>query len=300
VIVSGILFGSQFVPRQRCRDFPDGAYNVSMALGILAGSLVALLVLGPSPIAPAMAAVAFAGGVTWVIGNYLLIFAVAHAGMARSFIVINFSAVLSFAGGMVFLGELPDLGGARLACAVGAVALVMLGSYLVVTTAPRGGTGGPGSTARRGLLAAFVATAFFSAYNVLAAYVTNGGGTGEGIAFAAVAPGIVCGAALVALLGGGRSALRDWRAAPLRSHLLAALQGLIWATAMVCIFTGWRGAGIALGTAVQGGTQTLVSALWGIMLFGEFAGLTDRRRAYVRLASGAAATIAGIAVLTSL
>lgn len=255
--------------------------------------------------APMMAALAFLGGMTWVVGNYLLIIAVARAGMARSFIVINFSAVLSFIGGVVFLGELPGLTVTRLAIMAGAVGLVLLGSYLVTTTAPKIGSKAPGSKGartdgglmRKGLIAAFVATVFFSVYNTVIAYVLNTAGTPVGITFVTIAPGAVTGAILVAVLS-RRGELKDWLSAPVKWHMLAIIQGLMWATAMVFILFGWMGTGIALGTPVQVGIQTLVSSLWGIMAFGELRGLNDPGAAYMKFAAGAVLTVAGIVVMT--
>ncbi|MBN1774572.1 MAG: hypothetical protein JXB32_25150 [Deltaproteobacteria bacterium] len=300
VVASGVLFGSQFVPGKYCTEFEAGAYNISMSLAILVGSILALAVLGTGPIAPGPAALCALAGAIWSLGNYLLLVAVALAGMARAFVAINFSAVLSFAGGMVFLGELPALGGARLLAMLGAVGLVLLGAWLVTTTTPRGEAAGRAGGGRgrvgRGLLAAFVATVFFSTYNVLTAWVLNRRGVGPGPTFVAVAPGIVVGAFLAALLS-RRTLLRHWRRAPARGHLLAGAQGLIWATAMVCILFGWMGAGIAVGTAVQVGTQTVVGAMWGIARFGEFDALPDRRGAFARFAAGAALTVAGIAAI---
>ena len=300
IVAAAILFGSQFVLNKYCPDMPASAYNVSMAVGILAGSAASVLVLGWSPIAPGMAVLAFVGGAIWVVGNYLFIVAVARAGIARSYVAVNFSAVLSFVGGVVFLDELPDLDTPRLVLVVGAVSLVMAGSYLVTTTAPKSGPAQVrgGSRAKRGLVAAFASTVFFAIYNVLTAFVMNKAGTPASVTFVAVAPGIVCGAVLLALFAPGR-ALRSWKAAPARRHLLAVLQGLIWAAAMVCILFGWMGVGIALGTAIQVGIQTLVSSLWGILLFGELAGLDNRRAAYARFAGGAVLTVCGIAAITS-
>jgi glucose uptake protein GlcU len=270
---------------------------VSMAFGILVGSTFSILLLGISGIWPLMLALSFLGGMTWVVGNYLLIIAVANAGMARSFIVINFTAVLSFIGGIAFLGEQPDITMVRLALIAGAVGLVLLGSFLVTTTTPEDQTARSGlaglSKMRQGLIAAFVATIFFSLYNVMIAYVINKSGTPASTAFISIAPGVVLGAVLVAFFVTGDE-LKDWKAAPVKWHLLAILQGIIWAAAMVCIMFGWMGTGIALGTPVQVGIQTLMSSLWGIAVFGEFRGMKTPRSAYARYAAGALLTIAGI------
>ena len=270
-----------------------------MALGIAAGSVVAAGALGIRGMAPSLLILSFMGGMIWVAGNYLLIRAVALAGMARAFVIINFSAVLSFIGGVLFLGELGGVTILGLALIVAAVAMVLVGSFLVTTTAPGSGgdSAGAGATAiRKGLAAAFVATAFFSAYNVMIAHAINRAGMPASTAFISISPGIVLGAVIVAAAAGdGR--LGDWKAAPARWHLLAASQGLIWATAMVCIMFGWMGTGIAVGTPVQVGTQTLVSSIWGILFFGEFRALEKRGAAYARLAAGAAVTVAGIMVM---
>jgi len=66
---------------------------------------------------------------------------------------------------------------------------------------------------------------------------------------------------------------------------------------MVCIMFGWMGTGIAMGTPIQVGTQTLVSSLWGILMFGELRGLENRGAAYLKFTGGAALTVAGIAMI---
>ena len=303
VAVAGLLFGSQFIPSKYCPLFRSGAYTISMALGIFLGSLLSLLALGFSGITPLLSALAFAAGMIWVVGNYLLVQAVSKSGMARSFIVINFTAVLSFIGGVAFLGELPDVTAAKLALLAGAVCLVLVGSFLVTATRPREGATGDrlpdGEKVKRGLIAAFVSTIFFSIYNVIIAFVINDAGAAAGPTFVSIAPGAVLGAFLVALLARDND-LGEWKMAPVKWHLLALSQGLVWATAMVCVMFGWMGTGIAIGTPIQVGTQTIVSSLWGIVMFGEFRALKDRGKAYSRFIGGAALTILGIAVMALL
>lgn len=300
ITAAGLLFGSQFIASKYSAGFRSGAYNISMALGILLGSVLSLLLLGQYSMPPRLSAMAFIGGMVWVVGNYLLVNAVSKAGMARSFIVINFTAVLSFIGGVALLGELPEATPLRLAMIAGAVCLVLTGAFLVTGTRPReGATAGQvqdGRAVTKGLLAAFVATIFFSIYNVIIAFVINEAGAAAGPTFISIAPGAVLGAVLVAILARDRD-LGAWRTAPVKWHLLALSQGLVWATAMVCIMFGWMGTGIAMGTPIQVGTQTLVSSLWGIVMFGEFRGLPDRGKAYSRFIAGAALTVLGIAVM---
>lgn len=303
--LAGLLFGSQFIFSKYCPGFRSGAYNVSMAFGILLGSAAALPLLGVSGIAPPLGALAFAGGMVWVAGNYLLVYAVARAGMARAFIVVNFTAVFSFLGGVAFLGELPEVSAGRLAFISGGIGLVLAGAFLVGTTTPgkdargagRGAQGTDGALMRRGLLAVLVATLFFSVYNVMIAFAINDAAAPAGPTFMFIAPGAVAGAMLSALFAGGGT-LSDWRAAPRKWHLLALSQGLVWASAMVCIMFGWMGTGIAMGTPVQVGTQTLVSSLWGILMFGELRGLERAGGTYAKFAAGAALTVAGIAVIS--
>jgi len=300
IVLSGVLFGSQFVPSKYCPKFRPGPYNISMALGILAGSILTVLALGTSGTVPGLFILCFIGGMTWVLGNYLLIRAVAMAGMARAFVIVNFSAVLSFIGGAMFLGELGGVTLPGLAMILAAVTMVILGSFLVTTTVPKGGDHSPstaGNAVRRGLAAALAATVFFSAYNVMIAHALNRAGMTAPAAFMSIAPGIVVGAVLVAILAGD-GGLADWKAAQARWHILAATQGIIWAAAMVCIMFGWMGTGISVGTPVQVGTQTLASSLWGIAFFGEFRGLEKKTAAYARLAAGAVVTVAGILVMT--
>jgi glucose uptake protein GlcU len=302
IVAAGLLFGSQFVPSKYCPQFRSGAYNISMALGILAGSMVTALALGIHGLAPGMFVLAFLGGMTWVVGNYLLIEAVASAGIARSFVMINFTAVLSFIGGVYFLGELGDVTLPGLAMISAAIGLVILGSFIVTTTIPKKDGrhfGTDGMAIKKGLAAAFLATVFFSVYNVMIGYVINSAGISASTAFISITPGIVLGAVVVAALARGNG-LGDWKAAPAKWHMLALVQGFIWAAAMMCIMFGWMGTGIAMATPVQVGTQTLASSLWGLAVFGEFRGLEKRGAAYARLAAGAAVTVAGILMMASI
>ena len=298
--MAGLLFGSQFIPSKYCTLFRSGAYNISMALGISLGSVLSLLFLGVSGITPPLSALAFAGGMIWVVGNYLLVQAVSKAGMARSFTVINFTAVFSFVGGVAFLGELPEATPFRLALMAGAVCLVLTGAFLVTGTRPREGATGErlrgGEAVTKGLVAAFVATIFFSVYNVIISFIINKAGASAGPTFISIAPGAVLGAVLVAFLAQNND-IGEWKTAPVKWHLLALSQGLIWATAMVCIMFGWMGTGIAMGTPVQVGTQTLVSSLWGILMFGEFRDPENRGAAVSRFVAGAVLTVLGIAVM---
>jgi glucose uptake protein GlcU len=308
VAVAGLLFGSQFIPSKFCAGFRSGSYNISMALGILLGSAVALPVLGMSGLASGLAVLAFLAGMVWVAGNYLLVFAVANAGMARSFIVVNFSAVFSFLGGVAFLGELTEVSAVRLGLIVAGIGLVLAGAFLVGTTTPKdrepgavsrepgrgnGGQGTDGGKMRLGLVAVFFATIFFSAYNVMIAFAINRQAAPAGPIFIFIAPGAVAGAVLAAIFA-RRGELPGWRAAPVKWHLLALSQGLVWATAMVCIMFGW------MGTGIQVGVQTVVSSLWGIFLFGELKGLDRAGRALGKFAAGAALTVTGIAMIALL
>lgn len=350
------------MPQKLCPRFGAAAYNISMALGILATSSLALpLAAGPVP-PPGLILAALAGGLLWVAGNYLLIFAVQRAGMARPFCIINLTSVLSFIGGGAALGELGELPPQRLGAMVAAVAAVVAGSVLVGLTS---GGSGPGGPTRRevavGILAAFVAPFFFASFNVIIAYIINTAGVPLGPAFVSFSPGILMGALALALLPEPRSpdtgqaapssrsaspevapsppttsaagastpgasspgepvartdgrpapraspavspeaspALTGWLRAPSRWHALALSQGVIWGVAMYCVMTGWLGTGIALGVPIGQGVITLVSALWGLLVFREFERLENRLRAFSLFLAGAVLTVAGIAAMVA-
>jgi glucose uptake protein GlcU len=297
VIAAAVLFGSQFIPSKYCPKFRSSSYNVSMAWGIVACSIVSFLVLGMVSINIALVPYAMLGGFLWVTGNYLLIIGVAKAGMARAFCMINFAAVISFFGGGLVLGELTGVTTTRIALMLVAVALVIAGSLLVTTTTPSGKEKrSDRADIMKGLLASFMATVFFSMFNIIMGYVINTGHTTPGAAFIAFSPGIMFGALLPAVIP-DRKGLSDWVRAPAKWHYLAIAQGFIWSGAMVCIMFGWEGTGIAVGTPVQVGTQTLVSAVWGILMFKEFKDLKDKGKAYLKFGLGAALTIVGIAMM---
>ncbi len=203
IAISGVLFGSQFVPQKLCPAFAAAAYNISMALGIaLVSALGAPFAPGPMP-SPLLALLALAGGFLWVAGNFLLIFAVQRAGMARPFSIINLTSVLSFIGGGALLGELGGLSSARVAAMAVGVGVVVLGSILVTLSSGGGARPGSGSASSGGemggLAAAFVAPAFFAAFNVIVAHIINQRGGPLGPTFVSFSPGIVIGAFLLAL-----------------------------------------------------------------------------------------------------
>jgi glucose uptake protein GlcU len=297
VIAAALLFGSQFVPAKYCPKFKSSAYNVSMAIGIFVCSFFAFVILGQVKIQAYLLPYALLGGFLWVSGNYLLILGVAKAGMARAFCIINFSAVISFFGGGVFLGELTGVTMTRIAVMLGAVGLVIVGSLLVTTTTPsKSKNGSARSDMMQGLVLSFFATTFFSLFNIVMGYVINEKGTPPGAAFLAFSPGIILGALLFAAMP-FEDGFSKWSAAKPKWHGLAFAQGILWSLAMVCIMFGWEGVGIAVGTPIQVGTQTIVSALWGILMFNEFKGLKNKSTAYGRFAVGAALTIVGIAIM---
>lgn len=180
---------------------------------------------------------------------------------------------------------------------IGAVGLVIIGSLLVTTTTPsKDKKGSARSDMMQGLVLSFFATVFFSMFNIVMGYVIDKKGTPPGAAFFAFSPGIFLGALLFAAMP-FEDGFSKWSAAKPKWHLLAIAQGIIWSFAMVCIMFGWEGVGISVGTPVQVGTQTIVSALWGILMFDEFRGLKNKTSAYGRFGLGAVLTIAGIALM---
>lgn len=295
-----------------------------MAVGVLLGSVFFFVILGGGISDGGTALFGIAAGAVWVAGNYCLIVAVAEAGMARAFTIINLTAVFSFIGGGAVLGELGNYSTNGIGIMIGAVALVTIGSVLVGGIKKAGGEEGGANkkegypekdrgikkTERirtgkgnadkgrsgKGVMLAFIATLFFAVYNVMAAYMTNRWGTSTEGAFILISPGILLGAVVIAAMPKGVS-LGKWKAAPGKWHGLALFQGMVWSLAMVSIMTGWKGTGIAIGTPVQLGTQTIVSALWGILFFGEFKELENKKTGYARFGAGAALAITGIALM---
>ena len=287
-----------------------------MSFGIaLAGALFFAAAPGGAPPAPLLTLIV-SGGLCWVIGNYLLIFAVRRAGMARPFCIINLTSVLSFLGGGALLGELGAASVSRVGAMVLGVAAVVAGSALVslISSAASDDSNGRASDGgvRAGIAAAFAAPIFFAAFNVVVAHGINRSGLALGPAFLSFSPGILLGALLLALLrepdgsdagskdesgAGGRSGVHHWLRAPAGWHALALSQGLIWGVAMCCVMNGWLGTGLTLGVPVGQGIITLVSAVWGLAVFKEFEHLRNMRRAFIQFLAGASLTVAGIAVL---
>ena len=86
----------------------------------------------------------------------------------------------------------------------------------------------------------------------------------------------------------------DWFRGSLPLHLVGVLGGAIWATGTLLAFVTAGTAGAAISYALGQGA-TLVSALWGILVWKEFAGAP--RRSHVLNAAMLALFVLGLACL---
>lgn len=97
-------------------------------------------------------------------------------------------------------------------------------------------------------------------------------------------------------LAGKPVSFPDFFAAVPGGHLLGLLGGAIWSLGTVFSFVAASFAGVAISYAI-GQAAPMVAALWGVIVWKEFAGAGDRTKAYLALMF--AAYVAALAVLAS-
>jgi glucose uptake protein len=75
---------------------------------------------------------------------------------------------------------------------------------------------------------------------------------------------------------------KDYLAAGMRNHALGLLGGVIWGLGMVFNFVAASLTGVAISYAI-GQSAPMVAALWGIVVWKEFAGAGVTARVYLAL-----------------
>lgn len=229
----------------------------------------------------------FLGGVVFNASNILLAAAIAVAGMSVAFPV---GVGLALVGGTVANYFVDGKGNAALiwtGLALIVVSIVCNALAFRAKQAVGGASGTPGQT-RRGLVLAVLAGLLMSWFSPLVNRVVDMSFM-QGVA--APALGMMtpytgffvfaCGVfasnfvfntlAMKKPVAGEPVKGADWFRGSLPLHLVGVLGGAIWATGTLLAFVTAGTAGAAISYALGQGA-TLVSALWGILVWKEFAG----------------------------
>lgn len=266
VVISGAFFGSQFVPKKLSPPIDDTCYNLSMCLGIFINALLWLgtvMLFSKDFLTFSCGAllVSFISGFIWAIGNILLVYAVTKGGMARSFAIINFTTVVSFLGGVLFIGELKQSG--SLIPALIAMFVIIFGCIVITKTVSRREELHGNS---KYLLAPFLASIGFGAFNVLVVYSINILALHPNLAVFSLALGALAGSTIITF---GRNSLHAYRESFGKNHIFPVASGIIWGMGNITLLYGLKMLGLTVGIPVSMGVITVVSALWGIAVFKE-------------------------------
>ncbi len=252
----------------------------------------------------------FLGGVVFNASNILLAAAIAVAGMSVAFPV---GVGLALVGGTVANYFVDGKGNAALiwtGLALIVVSIVCNALAFRAKQARGGASGAPGS-ARKGLVLAILAGLLMSWFSPLVNRVVDMAFTQGAAAPAAgkMTPYtgffvFACGVfasnfvfntlAMKKPVAGAPVKGADWFRGPPPIHLVGVLGGAIWATGTLLSFVTAGTAGAAISYALGQGA-TLVSALWGILVWKEFAGAPAR--AHVLNAAMLLLFVAGLACL---
>lgn len=229
----------------------------------------------------------FLGGVVFNASNILLAAAIAVAGMSVAFPV---GVGLALVGGTVANYFVDGKGNAALiwtGLALIVVSIVCNALAFRAKQAVGGASGTPGQT-RRGLVLAVLAGLLMSWFSPLVNRVVDmsfmQGATAPALGMMTPYTGFfvfACGVfasnfvfntlAMKKPVAGEPVKGADWFRGSLPLHLVGVLGGSIWATGTLLAFVTAGTAGAAISYALGQGA-TLVSALWGILVWKEFAG----------------------------
>lgn len=259
-------------------DYVCGIALVALVLGATFGTLGSS---GPGLISDLdqasldKLAFGFAGGVVFNIANILLVAAIATAGMAVAFpIGIGLALVI----GVLLNYFITPRGNPSLL--FGGVLLVCVAIFLDAIAYSRQQRAGSGVT-RKGIVLSLMSGIGMGLFYPLVAKSTSGANRLGPYAVALVfSLGVLaCTAPLNYLLmrrpltESVQLTLADYFALPRKAHMLGLAAGVVWGAGTLSNFTAGFSAlvGPAIAYAIGQGA-TMVSALWGIVLWHEFAG----------------------------
>jgi len=294
IVFSALFFGSQFVPKKFCRSFDDFGYNFSMVFGILLNAIIWFSVISFHekmcfPFVPTI--LSFLAGTVWVFGNILLISAVSRIGMARSFTIINLVSIISFAGAVLFLGEMRVAVSVMLTAFAG-VLIIMSGCILITQTTSKKEM----LKSKTGLVYAFLSSLFFGSSNIMIMYSINVQHLHVNASATFIALGAVLGGFIILLKN---RKIKYWFNARKGWHGLGVSGGALWGMGNVLSLYAMQKIGVSLSVPMLQGFMTIVSALWGIAVFNEMHDVIPERRkkALTVFITGMILTIAGVWII---
>jgi glucose uptake protein len=294
IVFSALFFGSQFVPKKFCKNFDDLGYNVSMVFGILLNAIIWFAVISFQekicfPFTPTI--LSFLAGIVWVFGNILLISAVSRIGMARAFTIINLVSVMSFIGAILFLDEMRVAVSVILTAFAGVV-IIMSGCALITLTTSKKEK----LKSKKGLIYAFLSSFFFGSFNIIIMYSINIRHLHVNAAALFLALGGTLGAVIILLKKGK---IKYWFNARKRWHALGISGGLLWGMGNILGLYAMQKIGVSVSVPMLQGFMTIVSAVWGIIIFREMQDVIPERRkkALIIFMAGMILTIAGVWVI---
>ena len=305
-IVSAVCWGSWANTYKLTRGYRFELFYWDYAVGIVAAALIGALTLGslwPSDsgerfIVNATSAdtgniaAALAGGFIFNVANLLLVAAIEMAGLAVAF---PLSIGIALVVGVVMSYVLQPRGNpAVLSMGVAlAILAVIFDGKAYGELARRAGPRDRMSTAprasRKSIVVCLVSGVLMGSF---APFVTRALTSGHALGPYTVAVFFTLGAFLCCFivnvyfmrrpLVGAPLDFSGFAAAGTRNHLLGIAGGLVWGTGMVFNFVAASFVGVAISYAI-GQSAPMVAALWGVLVWREFAGAPPSARVYLAL-----------------
>jgi glucose uptake protein len=297
MIVSMLCWGSWANTLKLCPRFSFLLFYWDYNVGLLIGALLWAFTLGSfghsglpfladlHRVSTASILWAAAGGAVFNLANLLLVGAIDVAGLAVAFpIGIGLALIIGSVSGYI----LTPVGNPTLV--FGGVTLV-IAAIVFDALAYRDRAGGQTNVQTRGIVLSLVAGLLMGTFYPLVTRSMAGPGYIPGpytVTFL-----FICGAVLSNIpvnlffmrypLNGSRSLrLSEYFAARPVWHLCGILGGIIWVTGGTASFVSSRAHSV--GSAVSyslGQGATMISALWGVFIWKEFAGASSRAKTYL-------------------
>jgi glucose uptake protein len=230
------------------------------------------------------AAFAVVGGFIWNIGNILLLCGIVIAGLAVAFPIAAIPAIVIGIGSAYWLqpiGNPVALGASAVILLVAAQATAMAYRRLGQVTAGDK-TKGIAISLVSGLLIGFFppfVTAAISGPGALDAYAVSAWYMIGASAATVIAMPIL----IRQPLFGEAGELRGHLQGPALSHVLGLLAGAVWCSGTVFNFISAGMVGVAISVGIGSGAP-MVGALWGVLVWGEFAKGSASARGFITAA----------------
>jgi glucose uptake protein len=297
MIVSMLCWGSWANTLKLCPRLPFQLFYWDYSIGLMLGALLWVFSLGSMGASgrPFLADLrhvewtsvlwAVGGGAVFNLANLLLVAAIDIAGMAVAFPVgIGLALVIGSTGGYL----LAPKGNPYLV--FGGVALVVF-AIVCDALAYRERSGRTDKVQTRGLVISLIAGTLMGLFYPLVTKSMSGGGYIAGpytITFLFICGAVISNLPVNLVLmkkpvnGSAPLKMSEYFNARPLWHLCGILGGVIWATGGVASFVASRAHSV--GSAVSyslGQGATMISAVWGVFIWKEFAGASNRAKTYL-------------------